>query len=117
MPVVINRDRLLNPLNVRQGLGVSQERMSNLLKVSTKTVTRWEKEQRLPNDSESVSRLAKLKEITELGLMVYTAVGFQEFLKTPLPVFGGRSAFDLLQLGDYETVLGALAADFEGTGF
>ena len=71
----------------------------------------------LPNDSEALSRLAKLKEITELGLMVYTAVGFQEFLKTPLPVFAGRCAFDLLQLGDYETVLSAIAADFEGTVF
>lgn len=88
MPAIIDRDRRLNPLNVRQGLGISQERMSNLLKVSTKTITRWEKEERLPNDADALSRLAKLKEITELGLMVYTAVGFQEFLKTPLPVFG-----------------------------
>lgn len=117
MPTVTSSDRLLNPLNIRQGLGISQERMSNLLKVSSKTITRWEKHERLPNDSEALSRLAKLKEITELGLMVYTAVGFQEFLKTPLPVFEGRCAFDLFGLGDYETVLSAIAADFEGTGF
>ncbi len=117
MPAIIDRDRRLDPLNIRQQLGISQERMSNLLKVSSKTVTRWEKEERLPNDANALSRLAKLKEIAELGLMVYTQAGFQEFLKTPLPVFGGRSAFDLLQLGDYETVLSAIAADFEGTGF
>ena len=117
MPTVVNSDRLLNPLDIRQQLGISQERMSNLLKVSSKTITRWEKDERLPNDSEALSRLAKLKEITELGLMVYTAVGFQEFLKTPLPVFGGRCAFDLFMLSDYETVLSAIAADFEGIGY
>ncbi len=117
MSAVIDRNQRLNLLNIRQGLAISQERMSTLLKVSTKTITRWEKGERLPNDLEALSRLAKLKEITELGQMVYTSIGFQEFLKTPLPVFGGRCAFDLLQLGDYETVISALAADFEGTGF
>ena len=117
MPAVIDRNQRLNLLNVRQGLAISQERMSTLLKVSTKTITRWEKEERLPSKSETLSQLAKLKEITELGQMVYTSIGFQEFLKTPLPVFEGRCAFDLLQLGDYETVISALAADFEGTGF
>lgn len=117
MPAVIDRNQRLNLLNVRQRLAISQERMSTLLKVSTKTITRWEKGERLPSDLDALSRLAKLKEITELGQMVYTSIGFQEFLKTPLPVFGGRCAFDLLQLGDYETVISALAADFEGTGF
>lgn len=112
MAAVINSNRRLNPLDIRHELGISQERMSNLLKVSSKTVTRWEKGERLPNDSDALLRLAKFKEITELGLMVYTAVGFQEFLKTPLPIFGGRSAFELLQSGDYETVLSAIAADF-----
>lgn len=117
MPAVIDGNQRLNPLDIRQGLAISQERMSTLLKVSTKTVTRWEKGERLPSDQDALSRLAKLKEIKELGLMIYTPVGLQEFLKTPLPVFGGRCAFDLLQSGDYETVISALVADFEGTGF
>ncbi len=117
MPAAIDRNQRLNPLDIRQGLAISQERMSTLLKVSTKTVTRWEKGERRPSDQDALSRLAKLREIKELGLVVYTPEGFQEFLKTPLPVFGGRCAFDLLQLGDYETVISALAADFEGTGF
>jgi hypothetical protein len=43
--------------------------------------------------------------------------GFKEFLSTPLPIFGGRSALVLLELGEYELVISALAADFEGTGF
>ncbi len=117
MPSVINRNQPLNPFDIRQGLAVSQERMSHLLKVSTRTVTRWEKGEGRPSDPDTLSRLAKLKEIKDLGLMVYTPEGLKEFLKTPLPVFGGRCAFDLLMLGDYEPVISALAADFEGTGF
>lgn len=117
MPSVINRNQPLNPFDIRQGLAVSQECMSHLLKVSTRTVTRWEKGEGRPSDPDTLSRLAKLKEIKDLGLMVYTPEGLKEFLKTPLPVFGGRSAFDLLMLGDYEPVISALAADFEGTGF
>lgn len=117
MPVVIDRNKPLNLLNIRQGLAISQECMSTLLKVSTRTVTRWEKGERRPSDQDTLWRLAQLQEIKELGLMVYTPEGLKEFLKTPLPVFGGRCAFDLIQLDDYEPVISALAADFEGTGF
>ena len=117
MSAVIDRDRRLNLFEIRQGFAISQERMGSLLKVSAKTVTRWEKGSRQPSDRDALLRLAKLKEIQELGLMVYTPDGFGEFLNTPLPVFGGRCAFDLLMLGDYEPVISALAGDFEGTGF
>ncbi|PIG93584.1 transcriptional regulator [Gloeocapsopsis sp. IPPAS B-1203] len=117
MSTLTNYSQRLNPLDIRQGLAISQERMSTLLKVSTKTVTRWEKGERRPSDRDTLSRLAKLKEIKELGLMVYTPEGLKEFLNTPLPVFNGRCALELLQLGEYETVIGTLAADYEGTGF
>jgi transcriptional regulator with XRE-family HTH domain len=117
MPSLLENSAVLSPHEVREGLGLSQERLSVLLKVSSKTVNRWEKDRKLPKDREVLSRLAKLKEIKDLGAMVYTPDGFKEFLSTPLPVFAGRCALDLLQLGDYESVLGALASDFEGTGF
>lgn len=117
MSTTINYDQRLNPLDIRQGLAISQERMSTLLKVSTKTVTRWEKGERRPTDQDTLSRLAKLKEIKELGLMIYTPEGLKEFLNTPLPIFNGHCALELLQLGEYETIISALAADFEGTGF
>jgi transcriptional regulator with XRE-family HTH domain len=107
----------LDPLSIRNGLAISQERLSTLLKVSSKTVNRWEKEKRQPRDPEVLWRLAKLKEIKDLGLKVYTPEGFKEFLTTPLPIFAGKTAFDLLFVGDYEPVLAALASDFEGTGF
>lgn len=117
MLAFIETNKKLAPLEIREGLGLSQERLSNLLKVSSKTVNRWEKDNKQPKDSDVLRRLAKLKEIRDLGLMVYTPEGLKEFLSTPLPIFGGRSALDFLQLGDYEPVLGALASDLEGTGF
>jgi transcriptional regulator with XRE-family HTH domain len=117
MPAVRDRKPLLNPLEIRRRLSISQEHMSNLLRVSVKTVSRWEKDHGQPRTPELLTRLAKLKEISELGQAVYTPEGLREFLSTPLPVFAGRTGFDLLQLGDYEPVIGALAADFEGAGF
>jgi transcriptional regulator with XRE-family HTH domain len=117
MPVVKDRKPVLSPLEIRRRLSISQEHMSSLLRVSVKTVSRWEKDHGHPRTPEQLAHLAKLKEISELGQTVYTPEGLREFLSTPLPVFAGRTGFDLLQLGDYEPVIGALAADFEGTGF
>lgn len=117
MSPAVERYRPLNPLDIRQDLALSQERLSHMLRVSVKTVSRWEKEQRQPTDPDLLARLAKLKEIVELGHRVYTPEGLKEFLSIPLNIFGGRSGFDLIQLGEYESVLAALAADFEGTGF
>ena len=117
MPVVKDRKPGLSPLEIRRGLAISQEQMSNLLRVSVKTVSRWEKNNRQPRAPEQLGRLAQLKEISELGHAVYTPERLKAFLSTPLSVFGGRTGFDLIQLGEYEPVIGALAADFEGTGF
>ncbi len=117
MPAVKDRKPALSPLAIRRELAISQEQMSSLLRVSVKTVSRWEKNNGQPRAPEQLVRLAQLKEISELGRAVYTPEGLKEFLSTPLAVFGGRTGFDLIQLGDYEPVIGALAADFEGTGF
>jgi transcriptional regulator with XRE-family HTH domain len=117
MPAVKHDQPVLSPLEIRRTLAISQEHLSSLLRVSVKTVSRWEKDNALPRSSEQLARLAKLKEIGELGLAVYTPEGLKQFLSTPLMVFGERTGFDLMQIGDYEPVIGALAADFEGTGF
>jgi transcriptional regulator with XRE-family HTH domain len=117
MSAVRSHPHALDPLEIRTGLVISQERLSTLLKVSSKTVNRWEKDKRQPRDQQVLWRLAKLKEIKDLGLKVYTPEGFKEFMTTPLPIFGGKTAMDLLFVSDYEPVLAALAADFEGAGF
>ncbi len=107
----------LNPVEIRQGLALSQERLGALLRVSPKTVSRWERAERRPTDEDVLRKMSKLQEILELGSRVYAPDGLKEFLSTPLPVFSGRSGFDLIGLGEFEPVIAALAADFEGIGF
>ena len=107
----------LNPADIRAKLSLSQEKLSSLLKVSTKTVNRAEKQQLALNGVDVRVRLAKLQEIATLGLMVYTVDGLKEFLTTPLPVFNRHTAIDLMLIGEYDRVIGALAADFEGLGY
>lgn len=108
--------RSLNTLAIRQSLSLSQEKLASVLKVSTKTVSRWERSQSQP-DGQELQRLAKLEEIRALGLMVYSIEGLKLFLATPLPLFGGHSAGDLIYLGDFDPVIAALAADFEGAAY
>ncbi len=107
----------LNPADIRAKLSLSQEKLSSLLKVSTKTVNRAEKQQLALNGVDVRVRLAKLQEIATLGLMVYTVDGLKEFLTTPLQVFDRHTAIDLMLIGEYDRVIGALAADFEGLGY
>jgi DNA-binding XRE family transcriptional regulator len=115
----------LDPAIIRQKLSLSQEKLSSLLKVSSKTVNRAEKQHLPLKDADAQARLAKLDEIVTLGLMVYTLDGLKEFLITPLPVFDlpqatlreRYTALDLMQIGDFDRVISALAADFEGLGF
>jgi DNA-binding XRE family transcriptional regulator len=107
----------LEPAVIRQQLSLSQEKLSSLLKVSTKTVNRAEKQHLPLKGADARARLAKLQEIVTLGLMVYTADGLKEFLTTPLPVFDRYTALDLMTIGEFDRVIGALAADFEGLGY
>jgi hypothetical protein len=61
--------------------------------------------------------LSKLKEIEELGLLVYTPDGLREFLRTPMAAFDGHSALEMIAVGKYERVIASLAADYEGLGY
>jgi transcriptional regulator with XRE-family HTH domain len=108
---------VLNVLEIRQGLALSQERLGAVLRVSPKTVSRWEDKAGQPADEALLHKLSQLKEIAELGSRVYTPQGLKLFLTTPLPVFGGRSGLELMSLGEFEPVIAALAADFEGLGY
>jgi transcriptional regulator with XRE-family HTH domain len=107
----------LDPAAIREKLSLSQEKLSNLLKVSTKTVNRAEKHHLALKGADVRVRLAKLQEIATLGLMVYTLDGLKEFLTTPLSVFDEHTAIDLMTIGEYDRVIGVLAADFEGLGY
>jgi transcriptional regulator with XRE-family HTH domain len=91
MPAIKGHKPVLSPLELRRRLALSQEHLSSLLRVSVKTISRWEKDQEQPRTPEQRARLAKLEEISELGQAVYTPEGLKEFLSTPLPVFAGHT--------------------------
>ena len=50
----------------------------------------------------------------DLGLLVYTPDGLAQFMATPLPVFGGLTALQLIERGDIERVFAELASTYEG---
>jgi transcriptional regulator with XRE-family HTH domain len=95
---------------------LSREKLAQLIGVSPRTLSRWSKSGAGPERREHITRLAKLHEIIELGIKVYTAQGLRDFFKTPLPEFAHQTAFDILVIGRFDDVLGALAADYEGLG-
>ena len=101
---------------VRNTLPFSQEQVAHLLKVSTRTVARWEQSNSGPKRQEQKERLARLKEIIDLGTKVYTPEGLIDFFSIPFPEFGNKTAYDMILIGDYDIVLSALASDYEGLG-
>jgi DNA-binding XRE family transcriptional regulator len=117
--IVERSPRLSRPDDLRHDLNVSRERMGRLMDVSAKTVERWESQHALPQGTSAHvrSRYAQLQAVRDLGLSVYTPEGFQEFLKTPLPVFGGRSALQMIEQDKTADALAALASDYEGLGY
>ena len=100
---------------LRSALGISRERMGRLLDVSARTIERWEDRDRLPSNRLLGMRSAQIQEIVDLGLIVYTPEGFVQFMSTPFPVFDGQTALQLVERGETERVMGALAADYEGS--
>ncbi len=106
----------LNPLEIRQELHLSRELMGRILHVSAKTLERWEKRNEILR-TESIRDFAKIREICELARAVYTPEGVEAFLSTPLAAFDGRTALELMGLGEYDKVISALAADYEGLGY
>lgn len=108
---------LLNPRQIRADLHLSRERMARLLDLSAKTIERMETGGSLPTSSRVRDQLAVIQQIIDLGLRVYSRDGFTQFLGTPLPTFGGKTALWMIEQGQADRVLGALAADYEGVGF
>ena len=98
-------------------LPLSTERLGDLFRVSSKTVQRWKEGKFSPSSDDVLTRLSRIVEVVELGRKVYTPDGLEEFVTTPLPGFGHRTAIQLMAEGEYDKVLGALADDYEGLGF
>ena len=107
----------LSPRRLRDELRVSRERMGRLVDVSARTIARWEEGDALPTNRQTLAQLAQIRVVLDLGLKVYTTDGLVTFLNTPLPVFGGRTALQLIEQDEADRVIAALAADYEGVGF
>ena len=106
----------VRPGELRHDLNLSRERMARLIDVSAKTVERWEQQQSLPSNPRVRGQLAKIQAVRDLGLAIYSPEGFQLFLRTPLPIFDGRTPLQMIEQGEIDHVLDALAADYEGLG-
>ncbi|MGH2531539.1 MAG: helix-turn-helix domain-containing protein [Thermomicrobiales bacterium] len=112
MPAVTD----LSPVKLRRELHLSRERMARLLDVSAKTVERWETRDAPPASRATRERLAQIAELTSLGKLVYSPAGFDLFLATPMPVFGGKTALQLIEIGEIARVMSAIVQDYEGLG-
>ena len=107
---------MLEPASVRQALGLSRERMGRVLDVSAKTVERWEGHGGSVPDPVRRAALERVQAVIDLARTVYGDDGFRAFLTTPQRRFDGRSPQRLLESGDVDRLLGALAGDYEGLG-
>jgi transcriptional regulator with XRE-family HTH domain len=99
---------------LRAALGLSRERMARLLDVSAKTIERWECSGKPPSQQTPLRRLAQLEQIVELGRMVYQPNGLPLLMKTPLPIFEGRTPQQLIEADEGYRVVGLLATEYEG---
>jgi len=108
----------LQPRDLREAFRLSRERLARLVGVSAKTVERWEsKPATRPARDETRARMAQLREIADLGATVYTRERLGDFLEAPLAEFGGLTALQLIERGEADRVLAAIAADYEGAGY
>jgi DNA-binding XRE family transcriptional regulator len=105
-----------SPQLLRKQLRLSRERMARLLGVSAKTIERWEVRDGSPSTNTARERLAVMQRIVDLGLVVYGPERLNSFLSTPLREFDGLAGFQLIEIGQAERVLAALATDYEGIG-
>lgn len=111
------RSAPIQPRDIRTAFRLSRERLARLVGVTAKTVERWEAKPTRPARDETRVRMAQLREIAELGATVYTPEGLGDFLEAPLAEFDGLTALQLIERGQGDRVLAAIAADYEGAGY
>jgi transcriptional regulator with XRE-family HTH domain len=107
----------IQPRDLRDAFRLSRERLARLIGVSAKTVERWEARPTRPARDETRARMAQLREIADLGAAVYTRERLADFMTASMAEFGGLTPMQLIERGEAERVLAALAADYEGAGY
>lgn len=108
--------REVDLVRVRADLDLSRERMARLFDVSAKTIERWEAKRALPRNHAGRKLLSELREMVDLGRVVYGKEGFHRFLALPIPSAGQATPLQLIERGDIASVLALLATDYEGLG-
>jgi hypothetical protein len=71
----------------------------------------------LPDQLRALRHDSLTYQILEVGLTVYTPHGLTAFLTTRQPEFDGQTGLQLVERGQAERVLAALAADLDGLGY
>jgi len=104
-------------LAIRATLGISQEILAHILRVTVRTVSRWEKAETQPTNPGDIDRIKRLKALVTFGLKVYSKQGLRSLLAEDQPVFGDKSGIDMLAFDEYERVAAAIEADYEGLGY
>lgn len=99
---------------IRHELGISRERMSRLLDVSSRTVARWEEQGQLPSNRWVRQALLQISVIIDVAHESLTDTGLHSLMTTPQPVFGNRSGLEMIEQGQVETVYRELAGMAEG---
>ncbi|MCA9860250.1 MAG: hypothetical protein KC438_11035 [Thermomicrobiales bacterium] len=101
---------------LRADLHLSREKLARVFDVSAKTIERWEARHTLPSTAANRRLVSELREILDLGTVVYGKEGLRQFLLLPLPGNEGTTPLQLVERGRAEEVLAVLASDYEGAG-
>lgn len=117
MAVVDHPRTGLRPAELRRGLGLSREKMADVMSVSAKTIENWERRNQMPADEAKRNRLGVVDELAQLGLLVYGAEGLPVFMQTPLRSLGNRTPLQEIVADRIERVIEILASEYEGLGF
>ena len=107
----------IQPRDLREAFRLSRERLARLIGVSAKTIERWEAKPTRPARDETRARMAQLREIAELGATIYGRERLADVLSAPLAELGGLTGMQLIERGEADRVLAALASDYEGSGY
>jgi DNA-binding transcriptional regulator YiaG len=99
---------------VQNSIGLSNSQMAQLLHTSSRTIAKWVQSGHGEFRAEQRRRLVQLDLIAALAAKVYTKEGARQFFTTPLARFGDKSATDLMLEGNFNSVAGVIAADYEG---
>ena len=87
--------------------------IARILKTSPRNVSRWANDEAEPR-WETRERLLELSAVTERLIQVVTARAAQDWLFTPNQQLGYEKPVDLIRLGEFKQVIGAIDALGEG---